>query len=778
MLRSGLLTIVLLASGLLVSAVDAGAQTFDTFVTPTERPTVKAGGSRIVGGVQARPGAWPFQVYVFAAGTACGGTLIDRSWILTAAHCVVDDNGRVTDPNDGNTVVVVQAGHTRMPALLGPGEPQIYGKLGFAKRIIAHSGYIRATTTKPKPKILDDIALIELKRPIDLPVVKLAAGGIVEAVERPGLSATAIGWGKTSGRENVVSEYLLQADLPIVSRRECTRRFSDFLSSLVTENQICAGDWGGQRTTCQGDSGGPLFAPGPDGAPYQIGVVSWGAGTEEVSCGLSPAIFTRVSRYVDWIEQYVKLPRYAAAPPPPPPAPVDTDRALVIGIDDYRDEANDLVGSGADADAMVGLLTGSFGFRPEQIKVLKDADATRDRILDAMQSWLVQGSKPGGRVFFSYSGHGFYVPDQNGDEEDGLDEVLIPHDAVPKADGTVDNIIRDDEIRDILKRMPDRKITIVVDSCHSGTMTRSLSFGPSTRFKRQPSGGFSKAKLPLPRGSVRQAQLSRAFEALDGNVSTWTAVSPSQVALVDLESPEPRGVFTSRFIAGIADLKADGNQDGKVTHAELLDHVTAESEAYCKRNPDYCVLGLTPSLEGPASIMTAEVLTGAPVGDAGSGVGGALNPVNGARLDITVEPGTERRVGSRIRIRVDSEIGGHFTLFEVAPSGSVSRILPNPDAYLEEYEIRGGRPVVVPDVVETGYEWFQVQPPAGEYLLVAVASEAPLDQQLLDNVLQIAGPKAFVDKLASELRKPTVGAGATVRRGRWSMGQTNYRIVE
>jgi secreted trypsin-like serine protease len=45
---------------------------------------------RIVGGVEAVPGAWPWQVYIEAGGFACGGSLIDARWVLTAAHCVVD----------------------------------------------------------------------------------------------------------------------------------------------------------------------------------------------------------------------------------------------------------------------------------------------------------------------------------------------------------------------------------------------------------------------------------------------------------------------------------------------------------------------------------------------------------------------------------------------------------------------------------------------------------------------------------------------------------------
>ena len=91
-----------------------------------------------------------------------------------------------------------------------------------------------------------------------------------------------------------------------------------------------------------------------------------------------------------------------------------------------------------------------------------------------------------------------------------------------------------------------------------------------------------------------------------------------------------------------------------------------------------------------------------------------------------VEPDPDRPVGGPIRIRVESGIAGHFTLFEVAPSGDVSRIIPAPDSYIDEYRIEKDRAEVVPDVVITGYEWFDVAPPSGSYLLVAVVSESAL----------------------------------------------------
>ena len=505
------------------------AQDGAQLVHPKDIQVLPSGQTRIVGGARVRENAWPFQAWIYADGSACGGTVIAPNWVLTAAHCVVDRNtGDIADPEN----VFVQAGNVRRPGVVDD-ELQVYGEVAFAARIIPHQGYASSQSHTG-----DDIALLELDRPLSVTSARLAAGGIVEPVESPGQSVVAIGWGKTSGRTNDSSEFLLRATLPLVSNASCRREIGTPLNSGITAAQICAG--GGAESTCQGDSGGPILAHGPDGQHYQIGITSWGVGTNEVSCGISPTVFTRVSAYVPWIEQYVELPRFdGEIKPPVAPVDTDTDRALVIGIDDYLDDANDLEGSGVDADNIVKMLTGRLGYRPEQIKVLKDQTATRAGILGAIESWLIEGSKPGGRVFVFFAGHGFYAPDTDGDEEDGVDEIILPHDAVVTETG-IENAILDDEIRELLSRLSDRRVMVVVDSCHAGTMTRSLA-SDARKLRRMPSGGAWNKPLRLTRGTVEQAQLSRAFEPMDSHVTTWTAVSPSQVAHVDREAPVRQG---------------------------------------------------------------------------------------------------------------------------------------------------------------------------------------------------------------------------------------------
>ena len=86
---------------------------------------------------------------------------------------------------------------------------------------------------------------------------------------------------------------------------------------------------------------------------------------------------------------------------------------------------------------------GFYGFPESSIKLLLNADATAQNIEESFQSWLIDSTGPGDRVFFSYAGHGSQLEDDNGDEEDGFDETLAPYDVDPMSGA---NQIRDHPI--------------------------------------------------------------------------------------------------------------------------------------------------------------------------------------------------------------------------------------------------------------------------------------------------------------------------------------------
>ena len=143
--------------------------------------------------------------------------------------------------------------------------------------------------------------------------------------------------------------------------------------------------------------------------------------------------------------------------------------ALCIGINDYPGTGSDLSGCVNDARDWAAALT-ARGF---SVTTLLDAQATKAAMVSAMGG-LISHAAPGSTVVITYSGHGTWVPDQNGDEADGRDEGLCPWDI---AQGKV---LLDDEIAQLFAKRPTGvRVLLISDSCHSGSVTRDANDIPA-----------------------------------------------------------------------------------------------------------------------------------------------------------------------------------------------------------------------------------------------------------------------------------------------------------
>lgn len=155
-------------------------------------------------------------------------------------------------------------------------------------------------------------------------------------------------------------------------------------------------------------------------------------------------------------------------------------RALVIGIDRYANLPQPLEGCVNDARVITGLLQGSFGFPSSGIVTLLDQDATRERILTELDA-LVDVAEEGDVVVVTYSGHGSQMTDREGDEPDGMDETIVPHDSGRAPHENRD--ISDDElyVRLLALSRKTQYVTLIVDCCHSGSVVRD-AFGERIRW--------------------------------------------------------------------------------------------------------------------------------------------------------------------------------------------------------------------------------------------------------------------------------------------------------
>jgi len=245
----------------------------------TITPNFLADNQYIIGGQVASPGQLPWQVSIQDTGHYCGGTLLSKDWVLTAAHCF----------GGGTAGLSVVVGALNIKT----GSTASQQRLQVAK-VFIHPGYV-AFSHK------NDIALIKLSSSAKLDDHVSAAclpTKKTESLYQPGSLVTISGWGKTEKVTN--PDELRVAKVPLVSQKKCR---TCYRASQITDNMVCAGKIGiGGLDACKGDSGGPMVNL-VEGKFTVIGVVSWGYG-----CGRPdrPGVYVRVANYLPWIQQIVK----------------------------------------------------------------------------------------------------------------------------------------------------------------------------------------------------------------------------------------------------------------------------------------------------------------------------------------------------------------------------------------------------------------------------------------------------------------------------------------
>ncbi len=448
-------------------------------------------------------------------------------------------------------------------------------------------------------------------------------------------------------------------------------------------------------------------------------------------------------------------------------------RALLVGIGDYEN-IPDLKGPPVDIANVERFLIEDWGFAKDEIAVLQDSTASRKNIIRAMEQWLINSTKPGDDIVFYYSGHGGQVKDRNGDERDGLDETLSPHDTSKN----FGNQITDDTFSKLLGRMKGRNLTAIIDSCHSGTISRGGApaantgdFSPRTYFPRFRGGDDAKTQK-------RKEQAHRREESFVRNSATqriWSAASSNQYAWGNRKG----GIFTNYFLEGLRDRKADSNVNGVVSNAELLSFVRTKTKAWCDSRKQ-CNRGFTPSFEAPKT----EFVAGAAIGTGVHVV--AVEPTDvlvghdNGEVDIQLLPGNRVKLGQKIRFRVTSKHQGWLVLLDVNAEGQVTQLFPN-DIMRKNGKsnaISPGNPITVPDAYY-GFD-FRASEPTGEGTMIALVTQDNIDiAQLLEengSLASMSDPKIYLAELAAALTRVWTNDRVN-RSARWSRALKGYTIV-
>jgi len=247
----------------------------------------------IVGGTQAVPYSWPWQIALFKKSISglsslyCGGSVIDNQWVITAGHCLYDD----PDP----AKYIVKLGVYNVSSTNEPGEQVV-----DIAEVYVNPQY--------KPVRTDfDITLLKLATPITFTdhISPVCLPYQDQDLPPTGTNMVVTGWGavKEDGR---ISEPLKEVLVPLIDQTVCD---SDYRKgSIDNNNMFCAGLQQGGKDSCQGDSGGPVtYLDTTTNSFILAGIVSWGDGCAEPGY---PGVYSRTSSYISWISTFVQ-PLYA-----------------------------------------------------------------------------------------------------------------------------------------------------------------------------------------------------------------------------------------------------------------------------------------------------------------------------------------------------------------------------------------------------------------------------------------------------------------------------------
>ncbi|XP_046879480.1 transmembrane protease serine 7 [Hypomesus transpacificus] len=249
------------------------------FPSPVKRLVSTSGQERVVGGVNALEGEWPWQVSLhFAGHLYCGASILSSDWLISAAHCFGKD--RLSELRQWSVYI----------GMLTQGSARHVAEI---RRIVMHEYYNAATFDY-------DISLVQLKKPWPPSLTPLAQPVCLPAPSQTLTKAHrcwVTGWGYRSEDDKVLPSMLQKAEVSVLSQGDCKRSYGP-----VSPRMLCAGVPSGEQDACRGDSGGPLSCRAPGGRWFLMGIVSWGAG-----CGRPnlPGVYTRVSKFTSWIQSYV-----------------------------------------------------------------------------------------------------------------------------------------------------------------------------------------------------------------------------------------------------------------------------------------------------------------------------------------------------------------------------------------------------------------------------------------------------------------------------------------
>jgi len=353
-------------------------------------------------------------------------------------------------------------------------------------------------------------------------------------------------------------------------------------------------------------------------------------------------------------------------------------RVLLIGVGDVRNAPLPAIDVDIDNMKKVAAL---IGFKPDQIRVLYDEQATYANVREALNTWVHDGVGAGDKVLIYFSGHGTRVVDAQ--SAHGQDDALVLHDVLIEGH-TLKNVLLGRELGAAIARVPSHEVLVLVDACHSGSATRdikldNLSLGTPTAVTRF----FSYPGMPeaVPPGTAtRGFTVARAVGTPAGaeNYAALSAARDDELAT----GTENGGMFT----LGVTGAIQDAARDGKHPSVDDLRQAATEYIAAHLKEGDRS----HPVVDGNPRLIRGELAL-IPLKDGQGPTWQSLVALAGKgqpSLKIAAGNGQQIRVGDQITLEVAVPREGYLNVVTVDSQDRATVLYPN--KYNTSNEVKAG----------------------------------------------------------------------------------------
>lgn len=403
---------------------------------------------------------------------------------------------------------------------------------------------------------------------------------------------------------------------------------------------------------------------------------------------------------------------------------------MVVGVDRYARGVPPLRGCVKDAERFQRVLVDSFQVDPADIRRLDNPG--KAEVVRTFREHLIARAGNDDSVIFFFSGHGTQLPDLDGDEkEDRKDEAIVFTDTAVTNPAT---FLIDDELGRLLDEVPSANILVVIDSCHSGTGTRSpLASYTGAR-------GITIVHDVEPGNSRPGAfgeglTLRKPVTVISASLAAQKAneLSGPELEALGFPSDAPAGLLTTALCEALG-------RTPDVTFRELSKKITervegAVPELKRKKMDSFRRSSQTPHFQLVAENMTIPAFLEAK--SQGAGIAAVHPEIAPVAADAVIDPstgvirrgaikvgltanGARFQTGDKLVVRVTADRDGFLGLFSVNARNEVNQIFPSQQG--QNHAIRANQVVQIPAETDD-FEYVMGAPFGTETIKAVVATE-------------------------------------------------------